>query len=153
MRACGEFSEAELSRFWNPHRYRPGTRLPRYLAPFHAWEYDQDDIMRRVHELGLVQKKNHANPIYSNYPINWLLMYSDLRQFGYNPYHPEFSALIREGRASRTYWRLMVPIVNFMIRKKVLLGRNTVEQMRWLELDDDDLRITRPRGAYDPPLA
>ena len=153
LRDSGEFTEAELSRFWNPHRYPAGTRLPRYLAPFHAWEYDQDDVMRRVFDLKLVQKKKNASPILSNYPINWLMMFSDLRHFGYNPYLPEFAALIRSGKANRTYWKIMGPVVDFMIRHKALLGRETVRQQRWLELADDDLRITRPRGAYDPPLA
>ena len=151
LRESGAFTAAELARFWNPRRYPEGTRFPRYLAPYHAWDYDQDRIMARVHELGLVARKSHASPIVSNYPINWLLMYSDLRHFGYNPYAPEFSALIRRGKASRLYWKIMTPIVNGMIRHKVLLGREVSRQLAALALDADDLRITRPRGAYDPP--
>jgi len=108
--------------------------------------------MRKVAELGLVKRKGHASPIVSNYPINWLMMYSDLKHFGYNPYAPEFSALIREGKASLAYWRLMAPIVDFMIRNRVFLGREVTRSMRWLGLSDDDLRITLPEGAYDPPL-
>jgi hypothetical protein len=149
----GLFSHDELDRFWDPARFAPGTRFPRYLAPFHAWPYDQERIMRTVHELGLVARRSHASPVHSNYPINWLLMYSDLRHFGYNPYAPEFSALIRRGKASLAYWRVMAPAVDFMIRHKVLLGRTTVGQMRWLGLADADLAITLPKGAYDPPLA
>ena len=148
----GAFAKDELDRFWDPARFAPGTRFPRYLAPFHAWPYDQDRIMRTVHELGLVARRSHASPVHSNYPINWLLMYSDLRHFGYNPYAPEFSALIRSGKASRGYWRAMAPAVDFMIRNKVMLGRTTVGQMRWHGLRDADLAITLPKGAYDPPL-
>ncbi|MFO1362620.1 MAG: hypothetical protein U1F45_09105 [Burkholderiales bacterium] len=153
LRESGEFTAAELARFWNPARYPAGTRFPRYLAPFHAWEYDQAAVMRAVHAHGLVARKAHASPVHSNYPINWLLMYSDLRHFGYNPYAPEFATLIRTGKARRATWRFMAPFVDFMIRRKVLLGRNTVAQMRWLGLADEDLRINRPRGAYDPPAA
>jgi hypothetical protein len=152
LRASGAFSQAELSRFWNPRRYPEGTRFPRYLAPFHAWEYDQDDVMRRVVELGFVARPSHASPVHSNYPINWLLMYSDLKQFGYNPYAPEFAALIRTGKAKRLQWRFMAPFVDFMIRWKVLLGRETTRQMRQLGLEDADLRISKPRGTYDPPV-
>jgi hypothetical protein len=46
----------------------------------------------------------------------------------------------------------MAPFVDFMIRRKVLLGANTTRQLRWLGLTADDLKITRPRGAYDPVL-
>ncbi|MBK7363792.1 MAG: hypothetical protein IPI97_01855 [Nitrosomonas sp.] len=150
LRQSGQFSEGELSRFWNPKHFPAGTQFPRYIAPFHAWDYDQESMIRVVHELGLVKRRAHGNPIHSNYPINWLLMYSDLKHFGYNPYAPEFSALIRQGKANRLYWRFMTPIVNSMIKYKLLLGRNTTLQMRWLGLSDSDLRITQPYGAYDP---
>jgi len=153
LRDSGAFDDVDFARFWNPHRYPAGTRFPRYLAPFHAWDYDQNAVMQSVAELGLVARRAHASPIVSNYPVNWLLMYSDLRHFGYNPYVPEFSALIREGKANRSYWRVMAPVVDFMIRHKVLLGREVARQLKWLELEAGDLRITRPRGAYDPPLA
>lgn len=150
LRDSGEFSAAELARFWSPKRHPAGTRFPRYLAPLHAWRYDQEEITRKVFELGLVARKAHASPVHSNYPVNWLLMYSDLKHFGYNPYAPEFAALIRSGKASRRQWRFMAPFVDFMIRRRILLGRNTTWQLRWLGLDERDLRITRPRGAYDP---
>ena len=136
--------------FLIPSKYPADTEFPRYLAPFHAWEYSQDGIMKSLVELGLVKNQNQANPIYTNYPINWLLMYSDLMHFGYNPYHPEFSALIREGKASRTYWKIMTPVVNFMIRNKVLLGRNVTSSLKWLGMTTDELKITKPKGAYDP---
>lgn len=145
------FTEAELSRFWNPRRFPDGTRFPRYLAPFHAWPYDQDTTMKRVYERGLVARASHASPIRSNYPVNWLLMYSDLKHFGYNPYAPEFAALIREGKASRSHWKIMAPLVDFLIRHKLLLGRETVHQLKWLGLREEDLQIRLPRGAYDPP--
>ena len=107
--------------------------------------------MRLVVELGLVQSTRHASPIFSNYPINWLLMYSDLKHFGYNPYLPEFAALIREGKASLRQWRLLGPLVDFMIKRKVLLGAEVRRSLKWLDLDERDLQITKPKGAYDPP--
>jgi len=144
------FTKEELSYFFNPKKYPAGTGFPRYLAPFHAWEYSQDGIMKNLVKLGLVKSQKQANPIYTNYPINWLLMYSDLMHFGYNPYHPEFSALIREGKASRTYWKIMTPVVNFMIRNKILLGGNVTSSLKWLGMTAEELKITKPKGAYDP---
>ncbi len=152
LRRSNTFDGAELTRFWNPGRYPSDTQFPRYLAPFHAWEYNQDEIMKKVVELDLVASQTHASPIHSNYPVNWLLMYSDLKNFGYNPYTPEFSALIREGKASLLYWKIMTPIVNFMIKRKVLLGRNVTTHLKWLELKPEDLMITKAKGAYDPIL-
>lgn len=144
LRASGEFDASDLRRFWNPRLYPAGTRFPRYLAPYHAWVYDQDEAMKRVVELGLISSTKNASPVFSNYPINWLLMYSDLRNFGYNPYSPEFSDLIREGKANRSYWKLMGKVVDFMTLRKIYLGRHVAKHMAWLGLQDEDLRINRP---------
>lgn len=143
-------SPFDAARFWNPARFPAGTVFPRYLAPFHAWPYDQDRIMAKVVELGLAASGRHANPVHSNYPINWLLMYSDLRHFGYNPYAPEFCALIREGKADRRYWRFMAPTVDALIRSRRGPAREVTRSLRWLGMKADELRITLPRGAYDP---
>lgn len=150
LRDSGVFSEDELARFFNPAHYPAGTTFPRYLAPFHAWPYDQEEAMRLVVEKGLVASSRHASPVFSNYPINWLMMYSDLRNFGYNPYAPEFAALIREGKASLAQWRFMAPLVDWMIRRRQFLGRHVSGHLKWLNLAPEDLRITCPRGAYDP---
>ena len=152
LKRSGEFSERELCHFFNPKRFPAGTQFPRYLAPFHAWTYNQEEIIRRVVDLGLAATSKHANPIHSNYPINWLLMYSDLKAFGYNPYLPEFSALIRRGKASRNYWRVMIPVLDFMILNRLGPAREVTRSLQELALRFEELRITKPRGAYDPIL-
>ncbi len=106
--------------------------------------------MKPVVELGLVRKRVHASPVHSDYPVNWPLMLLQLEQFGFNPYTPEFAALIRSGKANRKQWRLMAPCVDLMLKWRVLLGRELTHQMNYLRLREADLRITRPRGAYDP---
>lgn len=151
LRDSGEFSADELRRFFNPATFPHGTRFPRYLAPFHAWRYDQDEAMRLVVEKGLIESSRKASPIFSNYPINWLMMYSDLRNFGYNPYAPEFAALIREGKANLRHWRILGPLVDLMIRRQWFLGRHITSHLSWLQLSPEQLRITLPQGAYDPP--
>lgn len=150
VKESGLFDDSDLARFWNPHRYPAGTKFPRYLAPFHAWPYSQENVMKKVVELGLIRSSKHASPIFSNYPINWLLMYSDLKNLGYNPYAPEFSALIREGKASLRYWSIAGPVVNLLIRNKIYLGREVEKHMRWLKLKDEDLVINRPSGKDWP---
>jgi hypothetical protein len=152
LREAGQFSEEELGRFYNPTELPAGTQLPRYLAPFHAWEYDQETLIKKVVELGLVASNKHASPIHSNYPINWLLMYSDLMTFGYNPYLPEFAALIREGKASRSYWRFMAPLIDFVIRRKIGPGKEVSRSLERLGMLPEDLKINQPKGAYDPIL-
>jgi hypothetical protein len=142
VRDSGLFSQDELNLFWNPFKYSKTTTFPRYLAPFHAWRYSQSEVMNSVVELGLIANSRSASPVHSNCPVNWLLMYSDLQNLGFNPYAPEFSKLIREGKANRFYWRMMGPVVNFIIRNRILLGRNVTTSLNWLGLKTSDLRIT-----------
>jgi len=149
VRDSGQFDEAELAYFWNPFRYPPGTCFPRFLAPFHAWRYDQAEVMKAVVKLGLIANSRRASPVLTNCSLNWLLMYSDLKNLGYNPYALEFATLIRQRKASRWYWRVIGPLANFMIRRQVLLGRDVKRSLNWLGLRAEDLRITRPAPARD----
>lgn len=150
IKASGYFTEEELDKFYNPLKEQIRGNFPRYIAPFHAWKYNQEEIMKKVYELGLIEKKAYASPILSNYPINWLLMYSDLINFGYNPYLPEFAKLIREGKANRFYWKIAQPLVNFMIRNKIFLGKEVKKQQDILGIKDEELKITCEKGSYDP---
>jgi len=151
LRSSGLFGEQELSLFWNPQRERiDAAAAPRFLAPFHAWDYNQAEVMRLVVSLGLIRSMKYANPLHSNCPLNWLLMYSDLKNLGYNPYQPEFAQLIRSGRANRLYWRLMWPVCNASIRLKLLSGRNVSRWMTKLKLCDHDLVIRRPKQPAWP---
>ena len=45
-----------------------------------------------------------------------------------------------------------VPIVDLMVRRCWFLGKHTSEHLKWLGMPPDDLRITLPRGAYDPVI-
>lgn len=151
LKESGLFSEQELALFWNPFYYPAGTKFPRYLAPFHAWDYDQYKNMELVVKLGLAKNKSAASPIESNCHLNWLLMYSDLKNLGYNPYAPEFSALVREGKASKLYWQVMMPIVNTMIKYKIGLGKHVETHLKWLDLKPENLTINRPKQEVWAP--
>jgi len=152
LKTCGEFSKEDLGRFYNSFLLPPGVKFPRYIAPFHAWDYAQDKIIDKVVELKLVRRKVNASPIFSNFPIHWLLIYSDIKHFGYNPYAPEFCNLIREGKSSRSYWKMMFPVLDFMVMNRVFIGQEVTKCLKWLDLKEEELAIDQPEGAYDPPL-
>lgn len=137
----GLFNNSERSLFWNPYRYDHGAKFPRIIAPFHVWDYNQEEVMERVVELGLAKNRWYVNPVLSNFTLNWLLIYSDLKNLGYNPYKPEFSQLIREGKAQRSVWRVLFFLMDFMAQKKVFLGRHIERSLQWLDLQPDELRI------------
>lgn len=142
----GVFHAEERAKFWDPSRDCPTGKLPRILAPFHAWTYDQSEVTRRVCELGLVKTRWNANPVVSNFSLNWLFMYSDLKNLGYNPYKMEFSQLIREGRAKRRVWSRLFDAIDMMAKKRLLFGRNVDRGLEWLGIDEAHLQM---RSASD----
>jgi len=137
----GLFEEFEKDLFWNPNIYEKDAKFPRVIAPFHAWDYNQEEVMAKVVELGLAKNRWYVNPVLSNFTLNWLLIYSDLKNLGYNPYKPEFSQLIREGKARRSLWRFLFSLMDFMAQNKILLGRYVTSSLEWLDLKPEQLRI------------
>ena len=143
LRESGLFSKEELSLWWNPNNFSKDKIFPQYIAPLHALPYNQDQVMKEVVSKGLVRSMKNANPVFSNFPLNWLLMYSDIKNLGYNPYTPEFSKLIREGKANRSTWKFFKFLVEIMIKYRIFLGKNVTTCLKWLDLDSSDLKITR----------
>jgi hypothetical protein len=74
-------------------------------------------------------------------------MFSDLKNLGYNPYIPEMAQVIREGKGSYWYWRVLYPFADYMIKNQVLLGRNIRKGLEWLDLKPEDLKIEKVDGA------
>jgi len=146
----GLFDARNLAPFWNPRDYPKGTQFPRFLAPLHAWKYNQEALIREVVKFGLVKTRKNANPMYSNFPMNWLFMYSDLKNLGFIAYEPEFAKLIREGKASFQYWKIMARVGTFMVRHQVFLGAQTKKYLKWFDLRPEDLRITHEAGNGFP---
>lgn len=148
IKESGIFADEELAHFWDPARYPKDTQFPRILMPFHAWEYNQSEVIQKVVELGLISSKKFASPVHSNCLLNWLMMYSDLKNFGYNPYLFEFAKLIREGRADKKRWFIIDKILTFMLKHKIFLGRHIPFLLKELDIKPEDL-CTRISNARD----
>ena len=57
--------------------------------------------------------------------------------------------MIREGKANRNYWRIMGPVVDFIIRHRLGPGKEVSRSLQRLDLTAEDLNINQPLGAYD----
>jgi len=137
----GLFEEKDKKRFWDGTSYSKDTRFPRFLACFHAWKYNQQEVIETVSREGYVSRKKHAHPLYSNFILNWLFMYLDIKKLGYNPYMPEFSKLIREGKASYKRWKILYPLINFMIINKINVGKQVNTGLKKLGVTLKDLGV------------
>jgi hypothetical protein len=109
------YDDAFREIFWDPHRYPPGTRFPRIIAPLHVMDYDTEQIMNLLSEKKIIPKRR-LSPVVTNCAINWPMVLLDTKLLGHNPYVREFSAVVREGHTPRAFWRTILFLVNLQIK-------------------------------------
>jgi hypothetical protein len=95
-------AERELDYWWDGTRW-PEAQIPRYILPFHAWDYDEQHVQREVVRLGYVEPGSD-NPLITNNLLIPLMVNMDIVRFGYCGFEPEFALLAREGRTDRNLW-------------------------------------------------
>lgn len=103
------------------------------FAPLQCFsDYNHTHISNILYRDGIIKSKKNSNPMITNNSFIWLCVYFDLIENGYNPFLPEFAKLIREGKASRFYWKWAQRIFNCMILNRFGVGRNIDKTAREL---------------------
>jgi len=136
------FDEDDRSYFWNPEEFDSDV-FPRVLFPFHAIEYpDEKDVAKKVIELGLIEK-GKTSQLVTNCQLNWLMIYLDTLKLGYNPYVASFSQLVRQGKASRRKWLLLMELadtgVGMGLYMKFWRRKEMKYVLKYLDLELEDL--------------
>lgn len=108
------FSEQEMRYWWDGTRW-DSERIPRVLFPFHAWGYDESAIKQRVSDLGLLSSRN-SSPLLTNNQLVPLMALVDNARYGFSSFEPEFSQLVREGKAERASWRNLFEMAEYSAR-------------------------------------
>lgn len=70
------------------------------ILPFHVWDYNEEEIVKKLEELELLTKKN-SNPLKTRCKILDAMSYVDKTRLGYDGFIAPFSDLIRQGKAPR----------------------------------------------------
>jgi hypothetical protein len=133
----------QLMHWWDGSAW-PAERVPRVLFPYYAWPYDEVAIRRDVQQLGLLARGNE-NPIVSNYdllPVNFAV---DNAHLGYSGYEPEFTQLIREGRAARSQWVSLFESIEYLAAHGRLLPGCVGDTLSRLGLSHRELGLAEPQ--------
>ena len=69
------------------------------------------------------------------------MMYSDIKNFNYNPYVFEFAKLIREKKANKLKWFIIDKILKFIFKYRIFWWRYVKYVLRDLDLKEEELCI------------
>lgn len=132
------FGEEDRNVLWNYDRYKEIGPLPRVLMPLHVLDYDEDEVTKKVEDLGLIAK-GKASPMVTNCLLNWPMIYFQTKKLGYNPYIDFFSDLIRAGKASRRKWLLLEKIMAWQIKLGIFKRKEIRYVLNKLNISEEDV--------------
>jgi len=134
------FTGEDKAYFWNPQRY-PMDRRPRVIYPFFALRYKEQEIQRKVVELGLI-KKGKESPLITNCQLIPLMTTIDIALMGYTAFEIEFSKLIREGKSNRGFWLAIAQILEYQV-KKGKFTKDLKELLKKIELTPKEIGLSK----------
>lgn len=88
---------------------REGVKL---VFPLAVWRTNEQEIRKKVRELGLIPKGNDS-PIVSNNQLITAMSAIDVLNNGYCSFEPEFAQMIREGKTERKVWLHVFELLEF----------------------------------------
>jgi hypothetical protein len=143
-RPLGEIYEpAEMRYWWDPAR-SPQESHPRFIHPFYAWRFGEQEIRDQVVSLKLIPPGDDS-PLLTNNVLIPMMILGDYLRLGYASFEPEFASLVRQGRADRIFWRNVFEMLEHSARTGWMLGREIDKGAKSLGLTRKDILIS-PAG-------
>jgi hypothetical protein len=121
------------------------------LFPLYAWDIREEEIRDKVVALGLIVP-GRDSPILTNAQYIATLGVVDIHRDGYASFEPEFSRMIREGKARRENWQHVWEFLEYTARTGALIRGSISNVLARLQLTPTDVGIrygTKPRGRQE----
>ena len=135
------YDPPEMKYWWDPARF-PEESWPRFIHPFYVWRQGEEEIKNKVIELGLIEPGNES-PLLTNNVIIPLMIVVDYLRLGYASFEPEFAQLVREGKASRGFWRNVFEMLEYSARTGWMLDKELDKLAKSLDLTRGEIGLTR----------
>ncbi|OGX15737.1 MAG: hypothetical protein A2166_03155 [Omnitrophica WOR_2 bacterium RBG_13_41_10] len=119
-------------------------RYPRILLALEESEYNEEKISKEVVSLGLIKPGNEG-PEVTNCLLNYLMIYIDTKNLGYNPYVASFSNLVRTGMAKREMWIAVFEKWLEEVKKDTYANEEIGLVLEKLNLTKEDLYFSKNR--------
>lgn len=135
----GDLSPEDTSFWWDATLY-PKEDIARVIYPFVAWRFDEEYIKKKVVELGFM-KQDSVSPLTTNSKLIPLENVVDISHLGYSSWEPEFTRMIRDGRADRRFWRNVFELVEYASKTGTFISGSVDSMLDRLHLSREDVGI------------
>lgn len=103
--------EKDRHYWWSGERF-PKAHHPRIIFPYYGWDLSEEFIKGEVNRLGLIEKKK-TSPVVTNNTLIPLQGLMDVIHLGYSSWEPEFTQMVREGKANKKYWQSTFELLQY----------------------------------------
>lgn len=121
-----QLNEEELNSYLN--KSTSIDALPRVLYPYHVIDYDENEIIARIEEKGLINK-GKGNPVLTNCHVVKVALMYDLYRYGGITYALQYAELVRqktnEEERKRARKELIIVLLSFA--RSIFRGKLNVE--------------------------
>ncbi|MFH1521989.1 MAG: hypothetical protein ABIF18_03450 [archaeon] len=133
------FSNDELKLWWDGNG-KIKEDIPRRLFPYYAWGYNEDEVLNKVVDLGLLDK-NKTNPILTNSSLIPFMGIVDMCKLGYSSFEPEFARNVRLGRSDRKKWLYTFEMLEYAAKSGRFINKSVEDMLVKLGLTKEDVGI------------
>lgn len=133
------FTPEEIKFWWHGSSW-PEQKIARLLFPLYCWDLEEEEILKKVTEWGLVLGQKQS-PLVTNHQLIPLLAVLDVHQFGYSSFEKEFCRMIREGKADKKHWQGIFEFLEYTSRTGLFVKPAVLEALAELDLTLEELKI------------
>lgn len=126
--------------FWNPQKY-PKEQIPTLIHPFYVWRLEENEIRKKVTELGLIKAGNDS-PLVTNQQVLVMMVIVDYIRIGYCSYEPDITMQIRAGTADRRYWQSIFEMSEYIAQTGWMMKKDIKKIAADLDLNTSDLDLS-----------
>lgn len=131
------YDKQQLNYWWDPNRYAE-ENVARVILPFYVWRYDEQEIRKKVKDLGLI-KRGHDSPLVTNDALIPVINLVDCWRKGYSSFEPEFARMVRLGKTDKKLWQNIFEMLEYSAKTGWMIEKDVVATLKDLGLTKDDV--------------
>ena len=131
--------EEDRPYWWDGTKYAKED-IPRVAFPFYAWNLSEEFIKSEVTRLELID--GHKNsPLVTNNILIPLQGLVDVVTLGYSSWEPEFTQMVRDGKADKKFWQYTFELLQYSARTGNLIDKAVLKTLKRLNLTPKEVGL------------
>lgn len=136
----------DMHYWWDGTKYREED-IPKVVFPFYAWNLSEEFIKGEVNRLGLIEGRNNS-PLITNDTLIPPQGIVDVANIGYSSWEPEFTQMVREGKADKKFWQYTFELAQYSARRGNLIDDAAKVALKRLQLTPKDVGLDKLNNKW-----